>query len=68
MDEKANGIFACPPDGQQLDCPLVDSEHGRLSTVAKGAAEQERSARQIDLLFEADFSFAAVANLIPHTA
>ena len=60
MDEKANGIIlrVRPLTDSSLIVHWLTQEHGRLSTVAKGARRPKSALRgKLDLLFEADFSF-----------
>ena len=54
MDEKANGIILrVRPLTDSSDRPLANSEHGRLSTVAKGARRAKSSMRgKLDLLLK----------------
>ena len=60
MDEKANGIIlrVRPLTDSSLIVHWLTREHGRLSTVAKGARRAKSPMRgKLDLLFEADFSY-----------
>lgn len=60
MDENANGIILRirPLTESSLIVHWLTADRGRLSTVAKGARRPKSSFRgQLDLLFEADFSF-----------
>ena len=60
MDEKANGVIlrVRPLTDSSLIVHWLTREHGRLSTVAKGARRAKSPMRgKLDLLFEADFSF-----------
>ena len=60
MDEKANGsiLRVRPLPDSSLIVHWLTREHGRLSTVAKGARRAKSPMRgKLDLLFEADFSF-----------
>lgn len=60
MDEKANGVIlrVRPLTDSSLIVHWLTREHGRLSTVAKGARRAKSPMRgKLDLLFESDFSF-----------